>query len=209
MKISSIFTRYLPAVHALHESCREDTINIATKYREVSLVDFILAGPKLQVFANAEDYKNYKQSIYNALDAQEDELPSVSKWEIFSFTEISALKAGYQFLKNTYFTDWWGVINATKPKWQDLVELSSYMTAPSTLLSLKYFWLFLNYDQNYPGKYEGILANTSPVRKTLKVLFGTDFGSSLQATMQQQRMASELDICAFNLNSILWLMGRE
>lgn len=208
MFLREIFVRHLPAVEDLHDRCRKLVFDLESAYgRPLSLLDVMLASQSLKAFSSKNEYFRYKNSIVSALN-QDSDMPTVANFGVFSHIEITTIKACYSFLLNTE-ADYWNLITEHQPiKWQTLVDISATMTTPSVLLSLKYYWLYLNYDKQYP--FDGVLANTGPVRNALKTLFGSDFGSPLRSTMQQQRLAGEInhpDLDAFRMNSVLWLMG--
>ena len=239
MDVKSIFSRHLSNVKDLHDSIRKDVLALdqmlysvrfgddppefptkippafeTAQTKNTTLLDVILVGPKLKVMPQA-DYVAYKKSVLKALEAGDDELPpAVNQYKVFDHTEISAVKAGYKWVKSMRDTSYWEIIaNEFWPRPQHLELFSGKIEAPSTLLAVKYLWLFNEYDKDAP--FEGILPNTQPVRNALQWLFGTTFGnqrgSAIRSTMQQHRMAAELCVPgmdAFMLNSVLWMMGQ-
>lgn len=224
MELKSIFARHLPLVCELHESIKSDLASLHRAVvevegnRELTLYDVLLAGLKLRTFPDPDSFKAFRAEIARAVDGRQVELPQVSKYKVFNKTEITTLNANYKFILKHRKDP---LLHATSPSKLDLEHLSYRMRSPSTLLCLKYFFLHLGYgdaftypndddDPVYHGtSYNGMVASTSPVRKALTRLYGTDFKGQLAASMQQQRMAVETGIDAFSLNSVLWLMGQQ
>jgi hypothetical protein len=93
-----------------------------------------------------------------------------------------------------------------KPKAQHLSENSLCAYSHSTLLAIKYFWLYLD----YPLKgYTGLPAHTGPCKKATEVLWGSKFVSFTEAKTFTTQLAMELKISEIEANTALWVLGMK
>lgn len=204
-----LFSRWLPEVYAVHKDIREGAAaRIAEQARaagspDLTLLDLLLAGPKLKHFPDPAQYVRFRGQVIEALEGGEDSLPNVSVYRVFGHVDISALKAGYLWAKEQ---DLALLLNPSIKSWE-LENLSRSCDKPSILLSIKFMWIYRGF-----SNFRGTLANTKPVCKSLKLLYGTDFGSPQNSTWTQVQLAAEIghpEIDPFALNTILWLLGQE
>jgi hypothetical protein len=167
------------------------------------LLDLLLAGPRLKPFPDPLQYVQFRSQVVQNLQQGGPDLPNVSVYRVFAHIDIAALKAGYAWAKDQDLTQ---LTNPNIKAWE-LEELSQCCDKPSILLSIKYMWLYRGFHN-----FRGNLANTSPVCKTLKLLYGTDFRSAYKSTWTQIELAAQIgneDIDPWMLNTILWILGQR
>lgn len=92
----------------------------------------------------------------------------------------------------------------SRPSVRNLVLASRMVHDPAPLLAIKYFFLFLEYGDHFPG----INPHTSPVKEYVKAVWGARFDDSFAATLFENRLAGELGVPAFLVNSLLWIKGK-
>jgi hypothetical protein len=160
----------------------------------------LLASPALKAYP-----KEWHDRFLNSFERGETEIPQVNDLGIFTIQEINGFKGVYAFLQDAQHWNWWGVITSTRPKRDDLCEMSTLSHSGAVQLALKYHWLLSGYELNH---WYGLLPHTKPVKQTMKRLWGTDFGGTLNATMFQQKLSAELNVSPFWLNTALWEMSR-
>jgi len=193
-------------VQKLHSDIRNDMLSVRECVGEdnLTLFDILLLGHKITQLT-PEQFKEHRDAVLAALAMGESEMPQVGDLQAFNMPSITSLKAAYRFFDQHFHTRYWqDTILNPDPTPRNLIEISGRMAAPTNVLCLKYFWLYLGFEAS---RYEGILPHTKPVVTACKLLWGTDFGGMMEATMHQQRVSQETGVCAFDINSSLWLMG--
>lgn len=186
-------------VDILHNRLAVDCDSVI-KDHDSCLLDMLLSPP-LKPYP-----KEWKALVLDALDSKQPKLPDASSFKLFSLSEIAGLGSVYQFIVECRDYGWYDTLLNSSPKRDALSELSALSDKSSVLLGIKYFWLYCGHPID---EYYGILPHTRPIKDLMRLLWGTDFTSTLKATAFQQRLAKDLDRSPFWVNSALWVMSHK
>ena len=169
---------------------------------EPDLVDFMVCPPSRLIERSLEEHTRLV-SLF-----RQKPQPRWDEWT-YKIVEMNVVDKRYVFYHRMMDSDpnfANRVFNTPLPRSEDLCELTFYAANHSTLLAVKFFWLFLGYPLEL---FKGISPHTGPVRKATKFLWGNDFKRKSEAKTFASRMSERLQMDEMSLNSALWLMGEK
>ncbi len=168
-----------------------------------ALIDFLVNSTNRSLKVDKIDRNKHMKLVHSLQSTKR------VKWKIFGVyndLEIKVMETRRSFVQDVNTSGNGEILKDTDPKYGDLSKIGKLTSASSVLLAIKYFWIFKRYPLN---KYNCFPANTGPVKKATKVLWGNEFKDMLEAKKIHDQLASELDMNVIDVNTALWIIGNE
>ncbi len=169
-----------------------------TKMPDVSL-ETILLSPELTCYSSFFDCRDMVRDWSGNPEDEKEQL-QFNRFGTYDMVAIKSLLSCARAVK-----DLGAMARQERPSIRNLVTASRIVHDPAPLLAIKYFYLFLDYGDNF----QGINPYTTPVKEYVKAVWGLHFEDSFAATLFENRLAGELGIPAFLVNSLLWIKGKN
>lgn len=205
VNLSDVFLRSQieKSVKDLHDDLRNKMLELADRVAALGGPAELTLETCLAMPASDPD-PSLAPRVYQTLLQMRSDSPVLKQgWDL---PEMSVLKKRLVALDDERVQS---ILKNPRPKIEDLEEASHGAHSASGVLAFKYFMIARELDES---SYYGAQANTSPVRKATKLLFGTDCGGSSNVwrhTAMCIRLADQLDKSPTYVNSALFVIGQK
>lgn len=200
--LTKIFTRsgMRSQIEATHDAIAESQIEYMLRVKaEGCLLDFMVSPVSRTLDITPKQHMNIRTAL------TEPKMPDFSRFGIYDLPEVGVMKSRWTFLYNMSKLERTGLMMNSKPKYQDISDISFLSDSPTTLLAIKYFAL-CRFEKS---QYEGLPAMTTPARKACTFLFGNSFSNPSKAKTLHTQIATETGLTELEVNTALWVIGNN